>query len=226
MTGLLVAAVAQVIFVHQYGVSDPNAYFLPGLAVAALALVLPAAGLLMRLRRTRFGVMFATAATVVALVLPIVLCLNMMVGRRRAFVELDGYFHGMWQSISYERAIVLWPADGCARLKEYQVFRGEKLGLDVYNTISLINDAPRSKFRRKYGFDPLAMTDRAHLREPLKPEFIIGEQSSAADVHGFALIHECIAERAGLPVVAFDPPRPPRTLSSKAVPSAPPAETR
>jgi hypothetical protein len=99
-------------------VPDPNAHFLPCLAVAALALVQPGAGLLMRLQRTRSGVIFATAATVVALVLPIVLCLNMMAGRRRAFVELDEYCHGMWRSVPYGCAIVLWPAGGCSRLKE------------------------------------------------------------------------------------------------------------
>ena len=47
----------------------------------------------------------------------------------------------MWRSITYERAIVLWPADGCARLEEYQVFRGENPGLDVVNTVILTKAA-------------------------------------------------------------------------------------
>jgi hypothetical protein len=106
VTGLLVAAVAQAIFVHQYGVFDPDAYFLPCLAVAALALVLPGAGLLVRLRRTRSGVRFATAGVVVPPAVSIALCVNMMAGRRKAFVNLDEYFHGMWRSIPYKRAIV------------------------------------------------------------------------------------------------------------------------
>jgi hypothetical protein len=86
MTGLLVAAVAQTIFVHQSGVFDPDAYFLPCLAVALLAIVPPGAHLLMRLRRTRSGVTFVTAATVVALALFVVPCVNMMARRRRALV--------------------------------------------------------------------------------------------------------------------------------------------
>ena len=223
VTGLLVAAVAQTIFAHQYGVSDPDAYFLPGLAVAALALVLPGATLLMWLRRTRFGVMITIAGTVVALALFIVPVVNMMAGRKRALVEMDKSIHELWQSIPYERAIVIWPADGCARLREFQRFRGERPGLDVYNTAGLLNEGPRSKFQRKYGFDPLAMTDGLHLSEPLRQDFVIGEQPSAEDAHGFALVHERIAERAGIPVVAFDPPKPPRTLPSKAAPPPPAA---
>ncbi len=226
MTGLLVAAVAQTIFVHRYGVPDPNAYFLPCLAVVALTLVLPAAGLLMRLRRTRSAVAFATAGAGVTLALFAVLSVNLIAGKWRMLVELDEYLHGMWQSIPYGRAIVLWPVDGAARLREYQVFRGEKPGLDVINTTNLTYDAPRSRFRRKYGFDPLARVDRAHFREPLKPEFVIGRQPSPDDVRGLALIHECIAERAGIPVVAFDPPRPLRTLPSKAAPLPSPSAPR
>ena len=221
VTGLLVAAVAQAIFARQYGVPDPDAYFLPGLAVAALALVLPAAGLLTRLRRTRFGVTSATAGTVVALALFIVPSVSMMAGRRRDLVRLDEYLHGIWQAIPYERAIVIWPVDGAARLREYQVIRGEKPGLDVVNTAILTNDAPRARFRRKYGFDPLALVDRMRFRGPVQPEFVIGQQSSPDDMRGLALIHECIAERAGVPVVAFDPLRPLRTLPSKAAPPAP-----
>ena len=224
VTGLLVAAVAQTGFVHQYGVSDPDAYFLPCLAVAALALVLPGAGLLVRLRRTRHGVAIATTGAVVALATFAVPSVTMMAGRMRAVAELDAYFHGLWRSIPYERAIVLWPADGASRLREYQVFRGEKPGLDVINTLNLLRDAPRANFRRRYGFDPLATADRSHILEPVKQEFVIGQQSSEEDTHGFALIHECIAERAGVPVVAFDPPRPPRTLPSRPVP--PPAVPR
>jgi len=222
VTGLLLAAAAQVVFVYRYGVSDPDAYFLPCLAAALLALAPSGADVVTRLRRIRFGVTFAAAGAVVALALFVAPCVSVMAGRRRALIGLDEYYHGMWRSIPYERAIVLWPVDGASRLREYQVFRGEKPGFDVYNTTNLLNDAPRARFRRRYGFDPLAMTDRAHLSEPLKQDFVIGQQPSELDAHGYALIHECIAERAGIPVVAFDPPRPPRTLSPNAA-SPPPA---
>jgi hypothetical protein len=212
--------------VYQYGVQDPDAYFLPCLAVAVLALVAPGAGLLVRLRRTRHGVLFAALGTLVAVALFSVPSVRMMAGRRRALTELDAYYHRMWHSIPYERAIVLWPVDGASRLREYQVFRGEKLGLDVYNTMQLLNDAPRARFQRKYGFDPLATADRSHFSAPLDPDFVIGQQSSPDDVRGFALIHECIAARAGIPVVAFDPPREPRTLPAQPVPASPPAAPR
>ena len=155
------------------------------------------------------------------LLLPLALPINLMAGRRRDLVRLDEYLHGIWQAIPYERAIVIWPVDGAARLREYQVIRGEKPGLDVVNTAILTNDAPRARFRRKYGFDPLALVDRMRFRGPVQPEFVIGQQSSPDDMRGLALIHECIAERAGVPVVAFDPLRPLRTLPSKAAPPAP-----
>ncbi len=226
MTGLLVAAGAQVVFVHHYGVPDPNPYLLPPLAVAGLSLVRPGADLAARLRRTRFGVALATTVAAVALALFVVSGATLMAGRSREFVRLDEQYHAMWESIPHERAIVLWPADGIARLREYQVFRGEKRGIDLYNTAALVGRAQRSGFRKQYGFDPLALVDRPHLAEPLRQEFVIGRQTSPMDAHGFTLIHQCIAERAGIPVVAFDPPAPPRTLPAKPADPAPPAAPR
>ncbi len=170
-------------------------------------------GLLPALKRTRFGLAVATAGTALALVAFIVPCLRVAAGRRNALVELDREIHSSRNAIPYERAIVLWPDDACFRLREYQVFLGEKPGLDVCNTASLFNEHPRMLFRQKYGFDPLGAIDDAHRAQPLKPEFVIGQQGSEGDTHAYAVVHETIAQMAGVPVIAFDPPSPPRVLA-------------
>jgi hypothetical protein len=155
----------------------------------------------------------ATAGAAIALVAFIAPSLRVAAGRKQALIEFDRSIHSSWSAIPYERAIVLWPDDAYYRLKEYQAFRGEKPGLEVYNTASLFHERPRMLFRRKHGFDAQGAIDEAHRIQPIKPEFIIGQQRSDVDAHAFAVVHEYIAQMADVPVVAFDPPRPPRVLA-------------
>ena len=75
---------------------------------------------------------------------------------------------------------------------------------------------------RKHGFDPLGAIDEAHRRQPLKPEFVIGQQRSAGDAHAFAVVRQHIAQTAGVPVIAFELARPPRTLAPAPLPSRSP----
>ena len=147
-----------------------------------------------------------------AFVLP---CVFVAAGRKQILVVTEADVHAMWKAIPYQRAIVLWPDDQADRLKQYQTFLHEKPGLDVYNTKGLMNEYPRALFQRRYGFDPLALLDEAHHSQPLKKEFIIGEQVSEDEAHAFALIHEYMTLKAGIPVVAFDPPNPVRVLSPR-----------
>jgi hypothetical protein len=98
--------------------------------------------------------------------------------------------------------------DAYCRLREFQLFRGEKPGLDVYSTAVLFSESARSRFQRRYGFDPLATIDEPHRTEALHPEFVIGRQPTETKTHALALIHEDIIRRAGVPVIAFDPPNP------------------
>ena len=200
--GLLVGALAQTLFTFQYGVGDPDAYFLPGLAVGLLAL--PWAGGSARPTFTR------TAFVVLALAAFIQSGVFVAGGRKQIIVATDADDHALWTTIPYPRAIVLWPSDEADRLKQYQVFRHEKPGLDVYNTKGLMNPYARARFQQRYGFDALALLDEAHHAQPIKPEFVIGEQASQDDAHAFALVTEYMTLKAGIPVVAFDPPKPVR----------------
>jgi hypothetical protein len=213
VAGLLLSAIAETLFAYRYGVGDPDAYFLPPLLVAALSVAAAGGDLLPALRRFRFGPAMATAGAALALIAFVVPGLRVAAGRKKALIEFDRSIHASWSAIPYERAIVLWPDDAYYRLKEYQVYRGEKPGLEVVNTASLFNERPRMLFRRKHGFDAQGAIDEAHRIQPLKPEFVIGQQRSDADAHAFAVVHEYIAQMADVPVVAFDPPRPPRVLA-------------
>ena len=218
--GLLVAAVAQLAFVYRYGVPDPDAYFLPPLVAVLLAVVHPAAGLLTRLRPTRHGVALAGSAVLVLLGFWGVLHVQMLALRTRALTQADTYFHARWSEIPNGRAVVLWPRDEFLMLKEYQRFRGEKSRLDVQCTGMLFYARPRRLFQEKYGLDPLALLDREHLSAPLRREYVIGQQDSPTQALAYALVHQCIAERSIVPVVAFDPPNPTRILPGRAAPES------
>ena len=201
--GLLLSAIAQTLFAFQYGVGDPDAYFLPPLLVALLSVAATGGELLPALKRTRSGVAVAAAGATLALLAFIVPIVRGAWERKRALVDYDRRIHAYWSSIPYERAIVLWPDDQYYRLKEYQALRGEKPGLEVYNTASLFNDPPRMRFRLRHGFDALGAIDEEHRRQPLKPEFVIGQQRSEVDAHAFAVVHETIVRMADVPVDGF-----------------------
>ncbi len=218
--GLLLGALAQIVFTFRYGVPDPDAYFLPPLVVALLAVVPAGAGLLARLRANRPGLALATSAVVVLLGFWSVMHFRMLEVRRDALTRADTYFHSMWSQIPDGYALVLWPRDEFVMLKEYQRFYGEKPNLDVQCTSMLFYARPRALFQEKYGFDPLALVDRAHLAAPVRPEFLIGQQDSPEQAHQYALVHQCLAERSKIPVVAFDPPRPTSVLPGLAAPES------
>jgi transmembrane protein TMEM260 (protein O-mannosyltransferase) len=215
-TALLVSAVVQTLFAFQYGVGDPDAYFLPALAVGLLSVALWGGAALPLLKRTRLG--SAIAATTVALLLAAFIgsSLRVAAGRRNALIELDRQVHAAWSAIPYSRGIVLWPDDGYYRLKEYQRFLGEKPRLEVYHTAVLFDERQRMAFRRSHGFDPLGAIDEAHRRQPLEQEYVIGRQRSEPEAHAFAVVHETIAQKADVPVIAFDPPGAPRVLPKHA----------
>jgi hypothetical protein len=217
---LLVAAVAQAGFTFRYGVPDPDAYFLPPLVAVLLALVPAGASLLARLRARRSAVAMATSAIVVLLGFWGVMHFRMLEIRRDALTQADTYFHAMWSQIPNGRALVVWPRDEFVMLKEYQRFNGEKPLLDVQCTGMLFYARPRALFQAKYGFDPLALVDSEHLAAPLRPEFMIGQQTGPAQAHQYALVHQCLAERSKIPVVAFDPPRPTSILPGLAAPES------
>jgi hypothetical protein len=110
----------------------------------------------------------------------------------------------MWKSIRIDKGIVIWTDDMYFKLKEYQVYFGEKPGLDVIQTAILPNDYARRVFTQKYGFDPLRDATREALRAPIRQDFVIGSQPAIL-AHFFAVIQETIVKNASVPIVAFDP---------------------
>ncbi len=204
--GFLLASTMLLLFTFHYGVTDPSSYFLPCLAVALLALVPTGWAALCRLRRRRPATLLSGIGTAAALAILIVPWVHTARVHTQALVEIDELLLGMWRSIPFESGIVLWPNGNYYRLKEYQKLGNEKPAIDVYATAVICNDYPRRMFIQKYGFDPLGNNDAAHLAEPLKPEFVIGQQTSPDEARFFARIHETIINRAPVPVAAFDAP--------------------
>ena len=148
--GWLAAALVPLVYVFQYGVPDPAAYFLPPLFLAMATL--PAA--LAPIRGPwRLGVAVALTAALLLLSPP---WLRVAWERRQGFVEVDQYLHGMWRGLAFDRGFVLWPSDMHTRFREYQLFAGEKPEVFSTSPNLLTFDRPREEFRRRFGFDPLA----------------------------------------------------------------------
>lgn len=148
---LFAAAAIQTGFALQYGVPDPLAYFLPALLVVSIA----AAERLGRLARHAPGpAALAPAAAFTALLafawLPTALA------HRRALEAADRAIRARWESIPFERGIVLWTGDYYVRLRAYQILEGSKPDLYVESPAMLTWDPPRRDFQRRFGFDPLA----------------------------------------------------------------------
>lgn len=207
--GLLVAASAQSVFALGYGVEDPSPYFLPALAFA-LAGYAPLIG------RLAAG---SPAAARLARVLGVgmaIVALALLPGdwrraaaSRATLTGLDGFVHEQWLRITPDRALVLWPRDLYVRLREYQLLRGEKPGLEVYNPWLLAHPAVRRRFFARHGFDPLgdAVPSRAAL-------LARAGESSEAD-RFVAAVAMRINARSPLPVVLFEPEVPRVTVLPK-----------
>jgi hypothetical protein len=204
--GVFFSALAQLVFIYHYGVTDPAPYFLPCLAMTLLPLVPASRSVLRRIESRRFGSALTGTVAVVVLVLLGVPGIRSARETQRSLAQIDDLLHTIWLRIPSEQGIVLWPNGNYFRLKEYQVFRREKPGLDVYHTGVLCEEYPRRQFQKKYGFDPLAGATSEHMAQPVNPDFVLGQQSSERDRHGFALIHETIVMKASVPVIGFDPP--------------------
>ena len=181
IAGLLAIAVVNTIYSFNYGVTDPDSYFLPAIAAAMLAPA-PLAGLL----AARRGVFVATA-TAVAIALCILYASWIRTGfeLRQALIVVEARVHALWESIPVERGIVLWPDDMSVVLKAYQILDGERRGLDVENPALLAWHGPLESFRTRFGFDPL---------EGLRP---LSTESSP-------LIPQNMNRQTRIPVIVFD----------------------
>jgi hypothetical protein len=113
--------------------------------------------------------------------------------RREVLTRFDNDVHGMWESIPFERAIVLFANDMHTRLVEYELLRGEKVGLEIVNPLLLPNPRYRRSFAARHGFDPMEGIDRGLL------EGAPHAQELSERVGGW------LNQKSPLPIILFDP---------------------
>jgi transmembrane protein TMEM260 (protein O-mannosyltransferase) len=150
--GIVAAAILPLVYVYQYGVPDPAAYFLPPLFLAllgvpALLALAPAGG------AARPWLVALAALGALLLAVP---WLRVAEDRRAGFLEVDEHLRKLWGSLPFERGIVLWPSDMHTRFREYQLFERQKPEVFVSSPNLLTFDRPRAEFERRFGVDPLA----------------------------------------------------------------------
>lgn len=176
---LLAGAAAQLAFVFRYGVPDSVPYFLPVLAVAALAIGAAAARLAPRLARAS-----ALATLALALAVHAAVGIAWTGAHHREIGRVAEAIRERWRALPFERGIVLWNSDHYTQLVILGLLEGEKPGIVVDNPATLTWPAARAGFGRRTGIDPLAGLE---LR----------------DDSDLALVPPNVARQSALPVVDF-----------------------
>jgi hypothetical protein len=147
---VLVAATAQVLFVFNYGVIDPAAFFLTPLMLVLLAIPIIAGSLLARLPR-----LVGVIAVVVLIVVMGASWVPTAKATRERCIQVDLILRERWKSIRFHRGFVLWLNDFYTHLKAYQILEGDRPGIQVENPNMLTWKAHRERFENEFGFDPL-----------------------------------------------------------------------
>ena len=163
-------------FVLGYRVPDPAAYFVVPMMLGSLIAIPALSWAAARVPAAwTAALVFAGLGAVAAWSLP------------RAFAErdqltvVDHEVRAAWRAIPFDQGIVLWLGDKCARLEILRTLEGERPGLYVVNPNLLTWPASRTRFIRRFGFDPL---DRAYANY-------------------WAELPGVLRDRTGLPVVDF-----------------------
>lgn len=216
---LFAAAVIGTSYAFFYGVSDPSSYFLAPLFLA----LAPAALLLVQLPSPRVAAAWAAALVLLAAWLSIDWT-RIDLERKRQFLGFNHMLHDMWTSIPFDSGFVFWRDDMYVRLHEYQLFDGEKPGLEIIHPSNLTQVVGRRRFLARHGIDPLA---GLNLNVPA-----VGApgRQKAID-HLFDEIEHNINRQTPLPVIHFDPEIPTVRLLKKPSPgdstqTTAPAKTR
>ena len=196
--GLCGAAALQVSFVLGYGVPDPSSYFLPAMAIGLCAMAPLGGGLVLEgARIRRLGRIAGAALALLALALagPWIEASRF---RRAGLTALERRVRQTWESVPFERGVVVWGDDMFHRLHAYQLLGGEKPEVLVVNPVELLGGTARRRFIARLGFDPLegvAIPARLATRpDPDGPEF-----------QAFmAAVGRRIEAGTGLPAARFD----------------------
>ncbi|HKA24403.1 MAG TPA: DUF2723 domain-containing protein [Candidatus Eisenbacteria bacterium] len=189
---LAASAVLGTGYAFAYGVSDPSSYFL-----APLLFALATAAVLLSIPAPRIGSIAAALLVLTSAWLSIDWT-RIDVERKRQYIGFNGMLHDMWTSIPFDSALVFWRDDMYVRLREFQVFRGEKPNLEVIHPANLTHHGGRARFEAEHGFDPLA---GLNLNVPA-----VGApgRQTAIDRLYDEMEHN-INRRTSLPVIHFDP---------------------
>ena len=206
--------VIQCAVIFSYGVPDPTSYFLPVLGLGLVAMA-PAAVWLGGRIGGRSRRVVAAGALVIAVFVLVVPWIRTGWERRDAYLRNERMLRGMWQSITTERALVLWADDMVYRLHIWQVLDGEKPGLEVLNPATLSHPWPRRQFARVHGFDPvdgIELPDAGIAAGGLS-------KGQADDLVG--RLAQRLNEESALPVIVFDPSVPSVRLLRKPASQSP-----
>ncbi len=201
-----------------YGVPDPGTYFLMPMALGAAGMA-PLVLIGLTGERGRRAVTASVASMTFGVLLAAViaaLCLTslQMAGERlRVVTANDRIVREMWEAIPGDSAIVLWPWDAYTKLREYQVFAGEKPALYVANPALLGYPNARRAFRERFGADPIAGLENPRIRAGS------AEEESRLDAL-YMDIARNVSAQTPLPVIYMDPGA--GILRRLAKPAAPP----
>jgi hypothetical protein len=197
LRGLAAAALLSAAYAWSYGVPDPSSYFL---APIALSLSAAAAWLVIRGSASDAGRRLLPYATGTAGIVALLVSTSWIAtgnARKGLFVSFDERVHGMWQSIPFDDAFVVFGNDMSWKLVEYQRLRGEKPRLEIVNPGFLLRPALRARFVERLGFDPLQGAGAPP-----------GAGASQAEIDAWCeKVAGIIDGKSPLPVVLFDPPK-------------------
>ena len=151
---LVLSASLLLAFTLNYGVPDPAMYCVPVLMVALLWMSSVPPLLTSRLPRTIIAM-----AAIAAIVSTAVWGLSATLSHRAQLVRIDTRIRAAWNAIPFERGVVLWKDDHCARLVLFQLLERSHSERVVANPTRLTWRTERLAFERRTGFDALAGLD-------------------------------------------------------------------
>jgi hypothetical protein len=216
VAGVLGATLAVCLFGLRYGVPDVAPYFLPAIALSALALA-PALAAALEAAAAAARPLGAALGLAVIVALGAVLApwLRAAQSSRADLLAFERTMRSIWASLPPGPALVFWADDRHSRLLEYQVLRHEKPALIVVDPDLLADDYPRARFTARFGVDPLA--------DLVLPRLTPGQPGEREAIQ--VLIRQMVRNinaRVALPVIFIDFSRPEVRLLDKPRP-APPA---
>jgi hypothetical protein len=195
VSALLGTAVA-----FRYGVPDPQSYFLVPMALGLAALACPLATLVSTMVLPRSARVAMGAICAAGLVAWATHGTRKWLEARDTIVHNDGVVRYIWNELPDDSSMVFWPSDAYARLRENQIFRGEKRGLFVMNPNFLGYEFPRRRFLERFGFDPIEGFE-IHPIAPGQPD----EARRIRELDARLVLH--VNSRAWVPVIYMEPER-------------------